>query len=182
MPVIGVIGMTARPTPTPPYPAHPPPSAPVPRPPTPPPPLPPPPPPPPPPTLRLSEARLMPPLDPGALLVNIERDEGRPTSSAATGRASAPGGATTVSCARLANFSLSARIAAFPTFDSGFGSTGKPISGPGGSSALPDRFGPGWAFSLGFSAGAAAPGGDPEIVPGGGREKARALTGISAGR
>src|SRR5438552_146931 len=67
-------------------PAHhpPPPPAPVPRPPAPPPPLPPPPPPPPPPpTLRLSEATLMPPLDPGALLANRERAEGRPTSSAA---------------------------------------------------------------------------------------------------
>src|SRR2546422_7833032 len=84
-PVIGAMGLTARPPPTPPTPPPPLPLAPVPWPPTPPRPLPPPPPPPPPPpTLRLREARLMPPLDPGVLLVNKERAEGRPTSSAAT--------------------------------------------------------------------------------------------------
>src|SRR5262245_724488 len=84
LPVIGAIELTTRPTPAPPIPPAPPPPAPVPLPPIPPPPLPPPPPPPPPPpTLRFSEATLMPPLDPGALLVNIEPDEGRPTSSAA---------------------------------------------------------------------------------------------------
>src|SRR5262249_24425282 len=83
-PVIGEIELTARPTPTPPIPPPPPPPAPVPWPPAPPPPVPPPPPPPPPPpTLRLSEATLMPPLDPGVLLVNIAREEGLPTSSAA---------------------------------------------------------------------------------------------------
>src|SRR5258708_20823006 len=78
-PVIGAIGLTARPTPTPPIPPPLPP-APVPRPPTPPPPLPP---PPPPPTLRLREATLMPPLHPGVLLVNQHHAERRPTSSAA---------------------------------------------------------------------------------------------------
>src|SRR5260370_9418463 len=81
-PVIGAIRLTARPTPTPPIPPPPLPPAPVPRPPTPPLPLPPPAPPPPPPTLRLREATLMPPLDPAVLLVNKERPEGRPTSSA----------------------------------------------------------------------------------------------------
>ncbi|TMQ61657.1 MAG: hypothetical protein E6K78_12555 [Candidatus Eisenbacteria bacterium] len=54
------------------------------RPPAPPPPVPPPPPPPPPPpTLRLSEATLMPPLEPGLLVVSLEPDDAWPTSSAA---------------------------------------------------------------------------------------------------
>ncbi|PYS33872.1 MAG: hypothetical protein DMG14_30815 [Acidobacteria bacterium] len=83
-PPIEAIELVARPTPTPWNPPPLPPAPPLPLPPTPPPPLPPPPaPPPPPPTLRFSEATLMPPLDPGVLLVNVERDDGRPTSSAA---------------------------------------------------------------------------------------------------
>src|SRR5215471_21591441 len=151
----------------------------MPRPPRPPPPLPPPPPPPPPPpTLRLREARLMPPLDPGVSLVNRDRAEGRPTSSAATWRASAPRGATTLSCARLAILSLNARMPAFPTFC--FGSVGKPASGPGGSSALPDRSGPAGAF--GFGVGAGAPGGDPASPRSIGRETVRVLTALSGGR
>jgi len=77
-PPIEAMGLVARPMPTPPPPPAPP------RPPPPPRPVPPaPPPPPPPPTLRLSEATLMPPLEPGAFVVNREGDEGRPTSSAA---------------------------------------------------------------------------------------------------
>jgi len=40
-------------------------------------------PPPPPPTLRFSDATLIPPLAPGAFVVNAECDDGRPTSSAA---------------------------------------------------------------------------------------------------
>src|SRR4029079_18405277 len=134
---------------------------------------------------RLSEATLMPPLDPGALLVNIDRAEGRPTSSAATRRASAPSGTTTVFCAMLANFSLNARIPAFPTFGSGFGSTGKPTVGPGGSSAdLLGRSGPAGAFGFGFSAGAGAPAGDPAsfVVLGIGTATALGLTAISGGR
>src|SRR5258708_21023557 len=91
-PVIGAIELTARRTPTPPIPPPPLPPPPLPWPPTPPPPLPPPPPPPPPPTLRLSEATLLPPLDPGVLLANKEPAEGRPPSSAASRRASAPTG------------------------------------------------------------------------------------------
>src|SRR5262249_7160494 len=156
VPVIGAIELTARPTPTPEIPPAPPLPAPVPLPPAPPPPFPPPPPPPPPPpTLRLSEATLIPPLDPGVLLANIEREDGLPTSSAAIWRASAPRGTTTVSFATLAILSLNARMpAVFPTFGSGFGSVGKPTSGPGGSSALPGLSGPAGAFGIGFRAGA----------------------------
>src|SRR5262249_22775592 len=148
-PMIGEIGLTARPTPTPPIPPPPLPPAPAPRPPAPPPPVPPPPPPPPPPpTLSLSQLTSMPPLDPAVLLVKRERAGGRPTSSAAMWRASAPRGTTTVSFAKLAILSLNARMPAFPTFCSG--ATGKPASGPGARSVLPGRSGPAGAFGLGL--------------------------------
>src|SRR5260370_3576104 len=84
---------------------------------------------------------------------------GAPTSSAATCSVSAPRGTKVVACDRLANLSLNDRMPTFPTV--GFGSTGKPTSGPGGSSALPGRSGPAVAFGLGFRAGAGAPGRDP---------------------
>src|SRR5262245_66542694 len=104
----------------------------------------------------------MPPLDPGVLLANKERDDGLPTSSAAMCRASAPRGTTTVSFVRLAILSLNARMpAVFPAFGSGFGSVGKPTSGPGGNSAGPGLSGPAGALSIGFRAGAADPAGDP---------------------
>src|SRR6185312_17165470 len=83
----------------------------IPPPPAPPPPLPP---LPPPPTLWFSEAVFIPPLAPGVLVVNIERDDDRPTSSAAPTRASAPRRGATSSSAKLANFSLKARMPAFP--------------------------------------------------------------------
>src|SRR5262245_19005749 len=128
----------------------------------------------------------MPPLDPGVLLVNIERDDGLPTSSAAICRASAPSGTTTVSFARLAILSLNARMpAVFPTFGSGFGSTGKPTSGPGGSSALPGLSGPAGAFGIGFRAGAGDPAGDPDSFVAfaiGSAAATRGLTASSGGR
>src|SRR4029453_13462549 len=107
-------------------------------PPAPPPPVPPPPPPPPPP-VRLREETLMPPLEPGLLLVKRERDEtGLPTSSAAPKRASAPRRGAILALDRLGNLSLSARMPTLPTLCCGVGScVGEPSPGPTGRAGFP---------------------------------------------
>src|SRR5262249_42194936 len=149
-----------------------------PAPPPPPPPL-----PPPPPTLWLSEPTSMPPLDPGVLVANMDSDDGRPTSSAAPYRASAPRRGAILSCARLAGVSLNAQMPALPTFCCGWGgcaSAEKPSCGPDGSSGFPGPSGPAGAFSLGLGAGAGNPGGTAVFPPA--RGIARAGTGTDGGR